>query len=228
MRPVSFLLGMAVVVGALAGGLKGTAPRTDASRYPAHAAQDVAAMGAALLSPEQARRAFASDVARRCVVVEVGIYPGGGKPLEVALGDFTLRLAGTETAVKPSSAKTLAAVLQKTAPSQRDITVYPSVEVGYESGPRTYDPVTGERRGGGLRTSAGVGVGVGDSRPASTDRDRDTMELELGEKGLPEGVTSAPVAGYLYFALPSHSRRKNAAYQLEYKLGGSQLVLRLP
>ncbi len=215
----------------VAGGSRGTAPRTEVSRYPVHARGDGVAVGAVLLSPEQIRRVFASDVARCCAVVEVAIYPEAGKPLDVSAGDFTLRLnvadtAGADIAAKPSSARVLALVLQKTSPSQRDITIYPQVGIGYESGPPWYDPVTGERRGGGLRTSAGVGVGVGDSRPASTGRDRDVMELELEEKGLPEGMISAPVAGYLYFQLPT--KKKNAASQLEYRVNGGKVTLRLP
>lgn len=50
------------------------------------------------------------------------------------------------------------------------------------------------------------------------------MELELGEKGLPEGVASAPVSGYLYFALPS-GKNKKGPYQLEYTLNGQKVIL---
>ncbi len=50
------------------------------------------------------------------------------------------------------------------------------------------------------------------------------MELELGEKGLPQGNTAAPVAGYLYFSLP---KKKNVKYQLEYNLNGNKVVLPL-
>lgn len=225
-RAASFALLMFFAAGAWAESPKGLPPRSAASRYTAHAARDGLAVGATLLTPEQAKRSFVSDLNRCCVVVEVAAYPEQGKPLDVSAGDFTLRIAGTDVAAKPSSPRLLAALLQKTAPTEREVTIYPQVGIGYESGPRVYDPVTGERRGGGVRTSAGVGVGVGDSRPASTDRDRDVMELELGEKGVPEGAVSAPVAGYLYFTLPT--RRKNATYQLEYSLRGSQLILRLP
>jgi hypothetical protein len=52
------------------------------------------------------------------------------------------------------------------------------------------------------------------------------MEAELGEKGLPEGTASAPVAGYIYF--PIASRKKPTNRQLEYKLGENKIVLPLP
>jgi hypothetical protein len=51
------------------------------------------------------------------------------------------------------------------------------------------------------------------------------MELELTEKGLPEGTVSRPVAGYLYF--PSPGKKKSNVYQLECTLGGVKTVLAL-
>ena len=110
-------------------------------------------------------------------------------------------------------------------PSLQRRKLYPSAGVGYESGP-SYDPVYGTRRGGGVGTSVGVGVGVGDSRPAATDRDRKTMELELGEQQLPEQVVTKPVAGYLYFPLPT--KKKGVAYELEYNGPAGKLVLSFP
>jgi hypothetical protein len=112
------------------------------------------------------------------------------------------------------------------AQSDRDVVVSPSVEVGYESG-GYYDPATGRRSGGGVYTGAGVGVGVGGrgNGPASTDRDRYVMQLELTEKGLPEGSASKPVAGYLYFQLAS---KKKATRQLEYASDNNKATLQLP
>ena len=133
-------------------------------------------------------------------------------------------------ATKPSSAEVLAAKLQKKAAppsSGTDVAVYPSAGVGYESG--GYDPVTGQRRGGGVYTTTGVGVGIGGPQPpapGSTNRDRRTMELELSEKALPEGSASAPVSGYLYFSLPSRKDKKST-HQLEYMLNGEKVVLQL-
>ena len=74
-----------------------------------------------------------------------------------------------------------------------------------------------------------VGVAIGISEPGahsgSSERDRDTMQTELGEKGLPEGTASAPVAGYLYFPL---IKKKNTPLQLECALKGNKVVLTLP
>ncbi|SRR5579859_2519288 len=212
---------------------RGTVPRATADRYPVHAVQGGVAIGATLLTPDQTRKAFASDVDRCCVVVEVALYPSKDSTVGVSLNDFVLRVTGTDVAVKPSVAKVLAAKLQKKAasPRDRDINIVPTTSVGYESG--GYDPVTGQRRSGGIYTSTGVGVGIGGSQPqpGSTDVDRNTMELELGEKGLPEGEAAVPVAGYLYFSLPQTKEKakdKKATHQLEYMFNGNKVVLALP
>ncbi len=212
---------------------RGTVPRAAAESYPAHTISNGVSIGAVLLTADQARKAFASDVDRCCVVVEVALYPEKNSGVKVSLNDFVLRVTGTDVATRPSTAEVLAAKLQKqSAPSSsssgHDVVLYPTAGVGYESG--GYDPVTGQRRPGGVVTSAGVGVGIGGSQPqgpASTDRDRRTMELELSEKALPEGNASAPVSGYLYFAFPSRKDKK-ATRQLEYMLNGEKVVLQLP
>ncbi|HEY6252214.1 MAG TPA: hypothetical protein VI685_19845 [Candidatus Angelobacter sp.] len=225
------IAGLLCAVSVYADAPRGTVPRAAADKYPVHAVRDSVSLGAVLLTAEQARKVFASDVDRCCLVVEVAVYPQNGSPIKVSWNDFVLRVSSTDIATKPSSPEVLAAKLQKqSAPpstSGHDVVVYPSTSVGYESG--GYDPVTGQRRPGGVVTSTGVGVGIGGSQPptpGSTDRDRRTMELELSEKGLPEGNVSAPVSGYLYFALPE-KKDKKATHQLEYTLNGERVVLAL-
>jgi hypothetical protein len=215
---VTFLLGE---------GPKGTEPRTAAALYSAHSEINGAAIGASLLTADQARRRFVSDINRCCLVVEVAFYPPKDKPLDLSLNDFVLRVKDTDVAAKPSSARIIAASLQKKARADRDVTVSPSYGVTYQSG-RTYDPVTGTTQGSGVTQTSGVIVGIGHPGPnaASTDKDRSVMEAELSEKGLPEGTTSTPVAGYIYF--PISSKRKNSSHQLEYRLGENKVVLSLP
>lgn len=207
-------------------GPKGTAPRASADAYAAHAEIDGTAVGARLLTPEQARKIFVSDVNRCCLVIEVAFYPAKDKPLDVSLNNLVLHVSSEEAATKPMSASVVAAKLQKAAAGQRDVTVSPTVGVGYESG--GFDPVTGINRGHGVYTQAGVGVGVGGGgpQPGSTDKDRSAMQTELGEKGLPEGSTSTAVAGYVYFPISSKAK-KNATRELEYQLNGGKVVLAL-
>jgi len=202
---------------------KGTATRSSASDYPAHAQQDGISLGAKLLTSTEVRKTFVSDLNRCCVVVELAAFPKAGQTLAVSLDDITLRVVGTDTAARPSSATVISAALQKDAQGQRDVTVAPVVTVGYQSG-TAYDPTTGTVRGGGVYTGAGVGVGVGqrDNQPGASEKDRSVMETELREKGLPEGDANNPVAGYVYFQIP---KSKNAKYELQYKVNGNTVQI---
>lgn len=219
---------------AIAQGPHGTMPLESAAKYKTHAENKGAAIGATLLTRSQIRKTFSSDVGSCCKVVEVALYPAKDGMLEVSLDDFALRIVGQDIAAKPSTPALIAAKLQRRAEPKDeaggigpDVVIQPTGGIGYETG--GIDPVTGQPRRGGVVTSAGVGVGIGKPqpdppKPGSTDADRRTMELELAEKGLPQGNTAAPVAGYLYFSLP---KKKNVKYQLEYNLNGSKVVLPL-
>lgn len=209
-------------------GPRGSVPRSSADRYHSHAQRDGTSVGANILTPKQVQKAFVSDLNRCCIVVEFALYPSKGKdPHDLSLDDFALYISGSDIATKPQSATVVAASLQKKAGSGAPVSVQSGATVGYESG--TYsDPNTGQpTKVHGVYTATEVGVGVGHPNPApgSTDRDRQVMEKELVEKGLPEGKTAAPVAGYLYFSM--RDRKKNAKYQLEYNFNGEKLVLPL-
>ena len=217
----------AVVVGTaslVAAAPKGTVPRSSAEKYALHAVRDGFSIGVVTPTPEQVRKQFVSDVNHCCVVVEVALYPAKDGKLDVSLNDLVLRQNGADVGEKPASAKVVASKLQKQAASTKDISVYPSVGVGYGSG--GYDPVTGTRAPGGVYKQVGVGVGIGGSGPqsGSTDKDRTAMEAELSEKGLPEGAAAAPVAGYVYFPV---TRKKNSTLTLEYTVRGEKVELKL-
>ena len=51
------------------------------------------------------------------------------------------------------------------------------------------------------------------------------MEVELSEKGLPEGETSKPVAGYLHF--PMNVEKKGVALRLEWDTQHEPILLKL-
>jgi hypothetical protein len=226
MKRLAILAALLVAACPLVAEQRGTVPRDSARLYPARATVEGVHLGARVMTKKETQDRFASDLASRCLVVEVAVYPDPGKPLAVSPTDFILRLAGTEVAARPERPAVLAAKLQKQAKSGRDVDFYPYFGVGYESG-GFYDPMTGQRHGGGVTTTAGVGVGIGGagSHPASTDRDRQVMQMELSDKGLPEGEFSKPVSGYLYF--PVTWKEKKPAYRLEYLLNGKKAVLKL-
>jgi hypothetical protein len=165
------------------------------------------------------QHAFATELDRRYVVVEIGAFPKGA--VLIAPQDFVLRVAGTNQLIRHASPQTIAEVLHKNPPSSRDVTVYPTVGVGYSTAGR--DP-WGNGGGGGWTTSAGVGVGIGSTQKGGTDADKPVMETELREKSLPAGETDKPVAGYLYFPV---STTKKVTYELQYSADG-QAVVRIP
>jgi len=191
----------------------GLGPHKSVSDYPVNSTLDGVSIGASMMTAEQVRRTFVSDVNRGYVVIEVALYPSNKGALNVSYQDFTLQIAGARTTARPVSARTIAGVLQKTAPAYRDVNVYPQVGIGYD-------------RAGGVWKQVGLGIGVDASRPGATDKDRDVMEQELSDKSLPEQTASAPVAGYLYF--PIGARKKGVRYELSYESAAGKMILPFP
>lgn len=192
---IAFVL---LTAAALGGELPGVVPLTQPTDYPYSLERNDFALGAKVLSRQEVDRLFTTDLNRGYVVLEVAIYPAQGGAVNVSAGQFLLREDGSRDyarAAKPSEA---AGALQRKNAKRgggRDVTLYPTVGVGYSTG----GPYYGR---GGWNTSVGVGVGVGPSdAPASTEADRDVMETELTDKGIPSGEFDKPVAGYLYFPL---------------------------
>lgn len=203
-------------------GPKGTEPRSSPAQYPLHAQRDAVSIGAKLLTREEARKTFVSDVNSCCTIIEVAVYPDTAKPINLSLNDFVLRARNTESAAKPSTPKVAAASIQKNTKSGTDVAVYPTTSIGYSSG-SVYDPATGTRQGSGVYTQTGVGVAIGSPNgPGISDKDRSVMETELSEKAIPEGTASSAVAGYVYFPI---FLKKKGEYQLEYTVEGQKLIL---
>ena len=204
---------LAFAAGAWAANAPGIPPLSDIRLFHDHAGANEFEIGATVLTIEQVKHSFSSDLNRGYVVLEIGVYPKSGQQIDIHLSDFVLHVLGTGQVVRAVDSNTIAGILQKSAPSRTTADIYPVVGIGYESGSR-YDPETGGRRRGGFYSTSGVAVGVGQSYPASTDQDRRTIEIELSEKGLPEGLALKPVAGYVYF--PLASKKKNLTYELEF------------
>jgi hypothetical protein len=53
------------------------------------------------------------------------------------------------------------------------------------------------------------------------------MFSELSDKALPEGAVNAPVAGYLYFPLPS-KKKVSGVYELRHEDNGGSVRLFVP
>jgi hypothetical protein len=184
-------------LGLMAADRAGIVPLESANAYPRQAERDSFTLGAKILSAEDVRRLFASDLNKRYVVVEVAVYPREGQLVNVSADQFVLYEEVSSESARAAAPRDAARILQQTNAKRggRDIVLYPQMGVGYSSG--------GPYRRGGVDTSVGVGVGVGGpgEPEADTPEDRDAMEAELSEKGLPSGDFAKPVAGYLYFPL---------------------------
>jgi hypothetical protein len=212
---------------------RGTVPRPSADKYATHASSNDAVIGAARISDKLIHKFISPEVEDCCVVVEVALYPAKGGKIEVTVSDFSLHVVGEDTAVKSSTAaaiaKQLPYVVQLGATSGGSgAMVGPHPQIDSRTGGVSHDPVTGMPRRDGTYTPNGVDGGVGiagsqGSESGSVPQKRE-IELKMAEKGIPEGTTSTPVAGYLYFSL---EKKKGARYQLEYTLNGSKIFLQL-
>jgi hypothetical protein len=68
-------------------------------------------------------------------------------------------------------------------------------------------------------------VGIDKKQVGGTEADRKTMETELRDKQLPPGEAKQPIAGYLYFPVPSKKMKGN--YELLYVSNGGRVSLAL-
>jgi len=212
----------ALLICTLAGAQNPPAPRASAADYPASQTQTQYSIGVKVLSKTQLQNSFATPLAGRYVVLEIGIYPAAGKTLDVKAADFALRSADGKDVVNPAAPEEIAAIMQQRPPSSRDVTLYPQANVGYVTYP-VYNG-TGTKQVGGPVVGVGMGVGVSENQSTATsDSDRKTMETELRDKQLKDGETSKPVAGCLYFPIAT---KEKAQYRLEYR--GPEAVSNLP
>jgi hypothetical protein len=208
---------------------QGTVPLKDASEYRDHAEIGGVPLGALILNEAQLKQRFVTGITGEYLVVEVAVYPKEGTGLKIRPDQFVLYVAGDDRALKSENPKVIAASVQKSENSRRDIEIIPHVGVGYESGRRGYDPQTGTYgRSGGIYTSTGVAVVLGPSSPSADPKNQEVMALELSEKGLPEGTFEKPVAGHLYFRVGRETLKNDKArFKLSCDLNGAQSSLDL-
>ena len=168
----------------------GIRPRAAARDYAAHASGGGATVAATILTPAEAKKAFAVDPNKLgYTVVEIAVYPD--RPVELALRDFVLSTGKESRLVRPVTPAVIGDRPAAKPPKlPENVQVHGGATVGYETG----------RNRRGVYTGGGVGVGIGD-RPAPSPPPKapaqDTADYESG--ALPEGRFGKPVAGSLYF-----------------------------
>jgi hypothetical protein len=215
----SFLTLM-LLTGALADSPKGLKPRESVSSYPVHRVRQTLALGAEQLSNTQVQHSFATELDKRYIVVEIGVFPAKDGSVTLGPDDFMLRVRGTNEMLRPVAPETIATVLYKKPATETDVVVTPTVGVGYGSGTNPNGT-----SGGGWSTSTGAMVGIGKKQIGGTEADRKTMETELRDKQLPAGEAKQPVAGYLYF--PVASKKPNDGYDLQFSTAGDKFSIAL-
>jgi hypothetical protein len=235
----SFVTGWLAAVGLLAGPMfaqHGIRPRSTSEDYPIHQSVrtehgKALAIGVTLLPEKQVKKVFSPALNKKFIVVEIGVFPPPGASATVAGADFALKIG--EEMVHPLSADSAAASLGRARNpdpnwDNHDIHGSAGAGIGYERGT---DPVTG-RPVRGLSRSAGVGAA---NDPAAgpypypdppPPQDPRNVQEDVENRGLPEGATADPVAGYLYFPVPSKIR-KNGQFLLLYLAGESPVTMPL-
>jgi len=191
----------------LLAGSPGIRPRAAVADYPAHAGINAAAFGAAVIPAAAVKKIFAADVDKAgYVVVEVGVFPAGGRELDLSPLDFTLRTDPNAISERTADADAIAAAVAK--PARGVSPESPAVEVSVTAG-------------------LGADVSYPDPVTGRTSRRRPVPIAVAWNKSLPDGKTTLPVAGYLYFPKPS-KKTKGAAWVLEWQNTGERVNITLP
>jgi len=197
----------------------GRPPRASASDYPVHQDTENAVIGAVRVPADQLNKIFPPDLAKKYVVIEVAVYPNDGANVDVNVMEFSLKL-GADGEAHPSTPDDVAWMWRPHNTNSPEIArnTHVTAETGVMVG-SAENPNTGRKQ-----TSVGTYEGVGVSNyptqnapPPSTNPniDADRMEAKLASSELPGGKTTSPVAGYLYFPLPS--KKTKGGLELQYK-----------
>jgi hypothetical protein len=214
--------GFAAVLAVCAG--DGVPPCAGSSDYPVRREAQNATIAAALVPPDLAKKIFPPEVNRNFVVVEVAVFPLEGQTADVDSFDFGLKFSADEVSHPRAPDEIVSMWMEQSTPQPPSkVGVTGETGVVYQTG---NDPVAGRSHGWG--TYSGVGVSSGQPappRPLSTNA-RD-LEANLRARALPEGPAVRPVAGYLYFPLPT-KKHKSGPLELQYLKDGVLVSLPIP
>jgi hypothetical protein len=200
----------------------GILPRNTAEDYPALVVAGKVAIGAAYVSPAQARKLFGDDLDKHWYLVfEIGMFPS--EQSDISADDFRLRQGKDTSIVRAATPHMVAAAIHPATPTSvpkppPKVPVQTVETIGYESGPY----------GHGVYTASRVDVGKYPP-PAPTSgppgNDQAGLEQQLEQKCLPETKTSKAVAGYIFFPKPSSD--KHADFELLYFGPDGQVSMKL-
>jgi len=208
----------------LAGSLlaAGLEPRPRPGDYPAHLQLAKLAVGADYLVRSFTARQQ-TFVLPSFLVIEVALYPAPSSRLLVQAGQFSLRINGAKRALMPQPPGMAAAELKYPDWEQR-----PEVVLG--GGVGNAGIVIGSRqpveRFPGDPRARTPRLPAPQQGAGSEKEPEDRPEQLVVEAALPEGETSGPVAGYLYFPYKGKPG-KIRSLELLYQGPAGQFTLRL-
>jgi hypothetical protein len=208
----------------------GIEPKAKPAEYSIAKEDETLTLAATRLSPKEVRKTFVSNVGKKYVVVEIGVFPKSSTELDPQ--QFVLRQKPSGAELAAADPKKMAVAINADNQKGQDIAVYPTAGVEYSTGSSPDDPYydpSGNRRYGqhGITYSKGVMVEVNSKKkdPHTSHRDEQAMVAELSEKSLPPAATTKAVAGYLYFET---SVDPQVNYELEYRGTTPAIILPLP
>ncbi len=206
----------------------GVEPRAKPEQYPVHAKLDQVAIGA-----EYTVRSFGTRgktfVTRDYLVVEVAVYPAGGRPLLVSHGQFTLRVNGRKSVLFPQAPSFVAASLKYPDWERRPtLTAGAGLgDVGVVVGkPETVGRFPGDPRPDQTRLPNPPRAPRPEDPGGAGRQPAESAEEIAVETALPEGETKHPVGGYLYFAYKSKTKSIRSL-ELIYRGAAGEAVLQL-
>jgi hypothetical protein len=172
-------------------------------------------------------------------VLEIAVYPGPGKSVNVACDNFSMTAGSSQDMARAETPAQVASSLDSDKRMVEPkipgpVQVHGEETVGVATGGR--DPATGRRYPSTVYTESGVGVGVGNPRgvgpppdPGLGGASPQSLYDKLEQKALPEGMTTKAVAGYVYFPKTS-PRLANSTdpYHVTYQGPTGEIDLTVP
>jgi hypothetical protein len=214
-----------VLIGALlamAGG-QGVVPRASVSDYDAHQGAGEATLAGSVLPAKQIEKLFSSRIAKDFFVIEVAVYPDKGRNFDVDWLDFGLKSGDTVAHVERPRDVAMAWPERTGRVGDKPVTVVTDTGVAYG---RVSDP-TGHHSEVGTYENVGVTNDPRAAAPPKQGPDALVVEGRVRDKMIPEGQTSAPVAGYLFFP-QLKKRHKGDVAELQWSKNRESAALRLP
>ena len=214
----------------------GVRPRGASKDYPAHETADGITIAAAVVPAGKVQHQLSpAVVSSGYTVLEIAVYPDGGKEVNVSSDDFSITIRSSRDVARAETPQVVASSIdsdKRMDPPRipAPVQVHGEETIGVTTGGR--DPATGRRYPSSVYTESSVAVGVGEPRypdPGPGRAAPQSVYDKLQQKALPEGRTTKPVAGYLYFPKVS-PRLANSTdpYHLTYQGPTEQIHLTIP